>query len=182
VRAIESRFGLVFSVHGQLLAWRRDLALSPTAGIAADDLDLMLQVRARGLRIEWVSAAQFVEVRAPRGKERELQALRRARAYVQFREHPRAAALALCGSIAARAHAWCYLHLDTVSVIAMSALCLLSVACALPFGGGVVLATLVASILLVPQLARRSPMTWLELAKVQEERAPLDDRWETARR
>ena len=29
--------GRVFSVHGQLLAWRADLGLAPTRGLAADD-------------------------------------------------------------------------------------------------------------------------------------------------
>ena len=65
VRRLESRFGLVFSVHGQLMAWRERLALVPTAGVAADDLDLMLQARAEGQRIEQVAGATFCEVRAP---------------------------------------------------------------------------------------------------------------------
>jgi hypothetical protein len=85
VRRIESRAGLLFSVHGQLLAWRAELGLAPTPGIAADDLDLMLQVRARagaGARVELVPDARFLEVKATGPAARE-QALRRARAYVQ---------------------------------------------------------------------------------------------------
>ena len=182
VRSLESRFGLVFSVHGQLMAWRRELALSPTPGIAADDLDLMLQVRARGLGIACVRSARFFEIRAPRGKERDSQAIRRARAYVQFRNHPRAEALVLSGSIAARVQAWSYLHADVISILAMSLLCAIAVACALPFSGVVMLVTLPSAVLLVSLLMRASPFAWLALAKVQEGRATLEDRWETARR
>ena len=43
MRAFESRFGKLFSVHGQLMAWRSCLGILPTPGYAADDLDLMLQ-------------------------------------------------------------------------------------------------------------------------------------------
>ncbi|MCB9913571.1 MAG: glycosyltransferase [Planctomycetes bacterium] len=46
VRRLESRCGALFSVHGQLLAWRAELGLAPRAGVAADDVDLMLQARA----------------------------------------------------------------------------------------------------------------------------------------
>ena len=86
VRRFESRLGRVFSVHGQLLAWRASLGLEPAFGIAADDLELMLQVRAREgscRRIERVSEAEFFEVKTPPGERRKEQALRRARAYVQ---------------------------------------------------------------------------------------------------
>ncbi|HVS19047.1 MAG TPA: glycosyltransferase, partial [Planctomycetota bacterium] len=48
VRALESRVGALFSVHGQLCAWRTSLGLAPGEGIAADDLDLMLQARCAG--------------------------------------------------------------------------------------------------------------------------------------
>lgn len=83
VRGLESRWGKLFSVHGQLLGWRRDLRLEPTAGIAADDLDLMLQARARGVRVERVESARFLETKTPPGEHREAQALRRACAYFQ---------------------------------------------------------------------------------------------------
>ena len=39
VRRLESQSGRLFSVHGQLLAWRSELGLRATAGLAADDLD-----------------------------------------------------------------------------------------------------------------------------------------------
>jgi glycosyltransferase involved in cell wall biosynthesis len=83
VRALESRAGRLFSIHGQLLAWRADLGLSASPGIAADDLDLMCQVRSRGLAVRKLDGARFLEVKTPPGPERRSQEIRRARAYVQ---------------------------------------------------------------------------------------------------
>jgi glycosyltransferase involved in cell wall biosynthesis len=83
VRRLESRCGMLFSVHGQLLAWRAALDLVPTLGIAADDLDLMLQARRRG-RVRLVDSAVFLEEKCAPGPLADEQALRRARAYVQF--------------------------------------------------------------------------------------------------
>jgi glycosyltransferase involved in cell wall biosynthesis len=83
VRRFESRRGILYSVHGQCLAWRASLGIAPRDGFAADDLDLMLQVRALGLRVELLPAARFLEQKTPRGARRTGQALRRARAYVQ---------------------------------------------------------------------------------------------------
>lgn len=90
VRRIESSCGRLFSVHGQLLAWRASHALQPSFGVAADDLDLMLQLRSvpRVPRV-WVCLlpdAVFYEVKTSRVESPEAaraQALRRARAYVQ---------------------------------------------------------------------------------------------------
>ncbi len=84
VRALESRFGRVFSVHGQLLAWRADLGLVPTNSLAADDLDLMRQVRLAGKRVVLAPQARFFEMKPARELMRQAQAVRRARAYVQF--------------------------------------------------------------------------------------------------
>lgn len=83
VREWESARGRVFSVHGQLLAWRARLGLCPTPGVAADDLDLMFQVRARGLRIRLLPGATFLEVKPPPGPERAAWQARRARAWFQ---------------------------------------------------------------------------------------------------
>jgi cellulose synthase/poly-beta-1,6-N-acetylglucosamine synthase-like glycosyltransferase len=83
VRAWESRRGRLFSVHGQLLAWPARLALSPAPGIAADDLDLMFQVRDRGLRVELLPQAAFLEVKPPAGASRAEWQRRRARAWFQ---------------------------------------------------------------------------------------------------
>lgn len=86
IRRLESRWGALFSVHGQLLAWRMNLELEPALGVAADDLDLMFQVRRRsseprGVRL--IRGAEFYEVKevGPRGKD---QALRRTRAWFGF--------------------------------------------------------------------------------------------------
>ncbi|RKY17648.1 MAG: hypothetical protein DRQ55_15275 [Planctomycetota bacterium] len=83
VRALESRGGRLFSVHGQLLAWRRDLDLRPTPGVAADDLELMRQVRAAGRAVIKLNDARFLELKTPPGDDRASQQLRRARAYFQ---------------------------------------------------------------------------------------------------
>ena len=83
VRRWESRRGRLFSVHGQLLAWRADLGLSPTPGIAADDLDLMRQVRTQGEAVVKLDDARFLEVKTPPGADRRSQQSRRARAYFQ---------------------------------------------------------------------------------------------------
>jgi len=84
VRAWESRGGRLFSVHGQLLAWRATLGLRPTPGIAADDLELMLGVRQAGLGVALAPGAVFVEQKPPAGSGRRTQEIRRARAYVQI--------------------------------------------------------------------------------------------------
>ncbi len=83
VRRIESRGGRLFSVHGQLLAWRAEFELLPTPGIAADDLDLMFQVRQRGAHVELLRDAAFLEVKTHAPQAKASQELRRARAYVQ---------------------------------------------------------------------------------------------------
>jgi hypothetical protein len=86
VRRLESRAGILFSVHGQLAAWRADLGLAPRFGVAADDVDLRFLVKAREdepRRVELVSSAVFLEVKTPAGPERAAQAARRARAWFQ---------------------------------------------------------------------------------------------------
>ncbi|HEX5011034.1 MAG TPA: glycosyltransferase family 2 protein [Planctomycetota bacterium] len=82
LRAWESRRGRLFSVHGQLLAWRERLGLCPSAGAAADDVDLMFQVRAKGLRIELLTGATFLEVKPPPGPARDAWRQRRAQAWL----------------------------------------------------------------------------------------------------
>lgn len=93
VRRAEACFGRTFSVHGQLMAWRAGLQLDATRCRAADDLELMRQCRLQGRGVGWVSSARFHEVKPPaeaaagsHGEDspRTLQALRRARAYLQF--------------------------------------------------------------------------------------------------
>ena len=83
VRAWESRFGRLVSVHGQWLAWRRELGLEPRTGIAADDLDLLFQARQTGGHARRLPNAWFVEVKTPKGPDARAQGLRRARAWFQ---------------------------------------------------------------------------------------------------
>lgn len=182
VRALESRAGRLFSVHGQLLAWRAELGLLPTPGIAADDLDLMLQARARGGSVRLVTGARFLEVKTPAGSARDGQALRRARAYFQAlgraRGHePR--------DLAGRAQLALYRWLPALApwLALAAALALLPLSFAL---GGLALACAtgagLALLLLLP-LGRRC--LWLcdviVRAFWRERREPLSDRWEMER-
>ncbi len=84
LRALESRRGILFNVHGQLMAWRAAYGLTPTPGLAADDLDLVMQVRARRLgRVRLVERALFFEEKPRDPRARRAQALRRMRAFLQ---------------------------------------------------------------------------------------------------
>lgn len=86
VRRLESRRGSLFSVHGQLLAWRAELGLAPPPGRAADDLELCLAVRARRSqprRVRLIASADFHELKTPPGRVARAQASRRARAWFQ---------------------------------------------------------------------------------------------------
>lgn len=88
VRRFESKRGALFSVHGQWLAWRAELALLPDPRFAADDLDLAFQVRERASApraIRLVDGAGFHEARPKSGSAAaRAQALRRARAWFQI--------------------------------------------------------------------------------------------------
>jgi len=182
VRALESRCGRLFSVHGQLLAWRASLAIAPR-GLAADDLDLMLQVRARGARTRLIGAARFFEVKPRKGAERERQALRRAQAYVQcMRALP--AGLGACGGLE-RLQLQLYRRLPS----AMPWLLLLAAAavplCAWSQGGwraGSVALALIVMLALVPPGRRLVELMHVIVrAGRREKQLPLSDRWETAR-
>lgn len=111
VRRVESSAGAVFSVHGQLMAWRASLALRPTRGFAADDLDLMLQARCLGQRVLFAPRALFFEARPTALEDRRRQQSRRARAFLQFLEHPRRAQFAAAGPRLWRLQAALYLNL-----------------------------------------------------------------------
>lgn len=90
LRRVESRFGALLSVHGQLLAWRAALDLAPPDGQAADDLWLVVAARDRpgAPRVELVPGAVFQERRAAPGAPARAQALRRARAWFQHFSGP----------------------------------------------------------------------------------------------
>lgn len=128
VRRLESALGAVFSVHGQLMAWRRSLAIEPTRGMAADDLDLMLQARCAGRRVVFAPRARFFEERPAAAEDRRRQAARRARAFLQFLEHPRRAEFAAAGPWPWRAQAALYLRLEMLCAAALIGAFLLYVA------------------------------------------------------
>lgn len=188
VRGWESRHGMLFSVHGQLLVWRAELGLQPTPGFAADDLDLMLQARGsdegRG-RIVQVPGARFYEVRAPAGAGRDAQALRRARAYVQFLKHPRVAELSERGGLSRRMQGAFYRRIPTaapvLAVIGMQLSLVLAV-----FLGGLEAATVAAlawGALALSPPGRRCMLLMRVIASAvhSQSEGDLGDRWETAR-
>jgi hypothetical protein len=186
VRALESRAGALFSVHGQLCAWRSSLGLAPSEGIAADDLDLMLQARCAGMRVARVGRARFLEVKTAPGARRDEQALRRARAYVQFLGHPRMAELAQCGGPLRRLQVAAYRRLPTaapwLAPSAAAAAVLASYAL-----GSVMLAAPAALVLAAMALSppgRRLARLCATIAGAarRESREPLGERWETVRR
>jgi hypothetical protein len=185
VRRIESRSGRLFSVHGQLLAWRADLRLRPRPGIAADDLDLVLQVRARKLeprRVSLAPGAAFLEVKLPEGPARRAQALRRARAYVQL---VRAGGPQAADAIS-RAQWAFYRRVPVAAPFWTAALPIACTVLAGLFGGA---AFAVASFLLFALLLTSPPgWRWLKLASLireavrLESQEPLPERWTVARR
>ncbi len=184
VRRFESQSGRLFSVHGQLLAWRRALALVPAPGIAADDLDLRLQVRARSVPprdVALVADALFAERKE--AVARDTQALRRARAYVQTivrREPPR------LPSRVDRVQLALYRRLPLLAPwLALALLVALPLGAALLGGWQAGLATLAAEGLsfalpLVRRCARLC--AWIVRAAAAERRSSMGDRWEMARR
>ena len=185
IRALESRAGRLFSVHGQLLAWRTELGIEPTPGMAADDLDLMLQVRAAGCGVALVPQARFFEVKTPAGEERRQQELRRARAYVQFLAHPRIGDLSGRGPWAARFQSMAYRTLPVAAPwLLLAALVLVHLVAALAGGplavlGMVALTGAFALSSVGRRLARL--MAVIASAGKLEARATLSDRWETPR-
>jgi hypothetical protein len=184
VRRLESARGALVSVHGQCLAWRAALSIAPTPGFAADDLDLMLQVRGTRRRVERIAGARFHEEKAAPGPEREARALRRARAYVQFLGHPRLEDLADRGL--ARAQLWCYRRLPTAApwlapLVLLGALALVQAAAG-PRAAGI--AALALLLLATSSPGRRLIALLAVIARAtrREARASLGDAWETARR
>jgi len=105
LRALESRGGRLFAVHGELLAWRADLHLQPAPGTAAEDLDLMFQARERGVRVERLPGVRFLHVRLREPEARSRTERRRARAFVQAVE---GRASRPGAGLAERVQLWCY--------------------------------------------------------------------------
>jgi GT2 family glycosyltransferase len=185
VRQLESRFGRLFSVHGELLAWRAELELEPTPGFAADDLDLMLQARLEGMRVRLVRSARFLEVKTRAGDARSAQALRRARAYVQFLAHPLLGRLAARGGWLERAQVWAYRRLPTTApwwIPLTAAAACIAAALTLPAAVALILALALAVACASP-LGRRliRLLAIIRQAGACEREATLGDRWETPR-
>lgn len=183
IRRLESRAGMLFSVHGQLLAWRLSLGLVPARGLAADDLDLRLQVRARAeqpRRVELVPEALFAELKEL--ENRDAQALRRARAYVQTivrREPPALAPLD-------RVQLALYRRLPVLAPWVLLGLIVAAPALAGWFGGPRLLTAALLgelALLALPCVRRLARLcAWIVRAERAERRAPMGDRWEMARR
>jgi MoaA/NifB/PqqE/SkfB family radical SAM enzyme/cellulose synthase/poly-beta-1,6-N-acetylglucosamine synthase-like glycosyltransferase len=76
LRRLESGLGSTFAVHGQMMLFRRSMGLLPRTGIAADDVDLSLQARRKGLKIRYADGARFWEER-PRTLADEVQQKKR---------------------------------------------------------------------------------------------------------
>lgn len=178
VRRCESRRGRLFSVHGQLLAWRAALNLRPRPELAADDLDLSLALRrARpDLRTKLLQGAVFFETKPATNADADGQALRRARAYVQ----------ALGASQADRGlQAWCYRKLPLLAprLLALAVgLALIVTGLRFGFVGSLVCGALIGGVALTPagrQIVRLSVV--IERARRAERRESLSTRWEMQR-
>lgn len=186
VRRLESRAGRLFSVHGQLLAWRRELALAATAGLAADDIDLRLQARARGARVELVPRARFLEVKAPLGEARRAQALRRARAFVQCVRSARAAEIVDGLDLLDRVQFACYRALPLAAPWLVPLALLAAPLAAWTLGAPRLAAALVVvgALLVASPLGRRlaALLALIVRAAREERRGTLSGAWSTARR
>ncbi len=186
VRALESSRGALFSVHGQLVAWRAALEWQPRPGMAADDLDLMLAARLGGWGAALVPSARFHEVKTPAGADRDAQAARRARAYVQFLEHPRWREFEQRASLPQRLHAWCYRALPTHAAWIVVGALVLGALIAWQWGGVRALLALALGVaaFAASSVGRRlaALLGVISSAVRAQSRGTLSDRWETPRR
>ena len=184
VRRVESRFGKLFSVHGQLLCWRASLGILPAFQVAADDLDLMLQVRDRdGALVRYLSNAVFLECKTPLVEASSGQALRRARAYFQAlgsRGAPRG------DSLLGRLQWMFYRYVPTWTPVLVPALILsLLVLAAIASGTSAVLVLSACVALALATPPGRFVVRLLSViykARKLEAREPMSERWEMARR
>lgn len=180
VRRWESRSGRLFSVHGQLMAWRTDLDLEPQPGLAADDIALRQEARRKGARVELVHGARFFEVKLPRTLQPGDQAVRRAAAYFQVMR-----ALRPVPGFADRLQFLVYRYVPEWTPWLLPGALLLGLAllgycfgvAALAFG-----AAAVAAVALTPIGLRLVELLWImERARRLERRQGLADGWEMAR-
>jgi glycosyltransferase involved in cell wall biosynthesis len=180
VRRFESRSGRLFSVHGQLMAWRTELQLEPRAGLAADDIALRQEARRKGSRVELIPAARFFEVKLPRDLQPGAQAVRRAAAYFQVMR-----AIEPAPGLADRLQYLAYRYLPewTPWLVPLVLLAVLVVAGATL--GATAVGVLAASMVvgaLTPVGRRLFELLWImERARRLERRQGLADGWEMAR-
>ncbi len=183
IRKLESRRGVLFSVHGQLLAWRAHLGLGPRAGVAADDVDLMLQVRGSvAPEVRLVEGACFYELKQPRAEGARAQALRRARAWFQVfdgRQRP-------AGFVGLQRLQWlAYCHLPGLLPGIAALACIISlVLCYISWGASATLAyAVVLGLAGLTPLGREGLATLATIAKARrlERQAAMDESWETER-
>ncbi len=184
VRQLESRAGVLFSVHGQLAAWRADLGLAPSFGVAADDIDLRFQVKLRTSeprRVELVGDAVFFEVKTPDGPARREQRLRRARAWFQIVQR---------GPIPARGfleRAQTLLYRVGPRAAPVASLVAIPLTAVVLAASGFVPAAFVVVGLALALAASPIGRRWIDLARTihaaarRERASPLSERWETSR-
>ena len=175
VRRYESRRGRLFSVHGQLLAWRAGLGLAP-GSLAADDLEMMLELRSNhpSRKVRMVEGAVFYEERSP---ARDDQDLRRARAYMQALPRMRASGLG--------AQAWFYSRVPVLAPF-LAGMCVLLVSLSLILLGGrdafILFVAALALSTLHPAVRRFFGLLLIiERARRAERSERLSASWETAR-
>ena len=182
VRHWESDRGMLFSVHGQLLAWRAGLGLEPRTGIAADDIDLALQARERGATVRLVARARFLEQKTPPGPVAEAQALRRARAYVQVM---RRVSPPTRGGLTVRLQWWFYRYVPLAAPALALAGALAGLILSFLWGGAVpgFLALVLVGVLASVGAGRRllRLLAVIRRAAQLERREALADRWEMGR-
>lgn len=182
VRRLESRAGKLFSVHGQWLAWRADLALAPAPGVAADDVDLMLRVRASARpRVALVEGARFFEEK-PGGEELgEAQALRRARAWFQVFAEPGRPPLRGLDAVQRAVYAHLPRRLPELQLLLVAA-ALAAVLLPSPWPWGLVSAVVLGLLALSPPGREWARITrTIRRARRAEARGAMGEAWESLR-
>lgn len=181
VRHWESQWGALYSVHGQLLAWRAHLRLMPPLGIAADDIALALAVRSKGWQVRLVPQAIFIEHKTTPGPQAQEQALRRARAYLQVVRRVRPP----MRSIAARVQCALYRNVPPaaplLTVVALLALALGPIPWLEGYWRAVPLLLVGISLLTPPVRRWWQLMRLIARAQALERQASIAERWEMLR-
>lgn len=183
IRRIESHWGKLFSVHGQWLAWRADLQLSPAPGVAADDVDLMLQARVSARPwVRMLPGLFFYETKPEAGTALDQQALRRARAWFQVFARPNV----LQGwrgldRLQGTLYAWLPGMAPGLAVLLIVAATALSLIVTGPRAGWLVMPLLAAMAFSGPGRAWRRTLGLIHRAKRLERAEAMEEAWEMSR-